>query len=371
MSQRIRYVGLDVCKETIAVAVAEPDGSVVKYGDIANNPGAVRRLMERLSGDAAVRTAYEAGPTGYPLHRQLTALGVENLVVAPSLIPRRPGDRVKTDQRDAIQLARLLRSGDLTPVGVPDEAHEALRDLVRARDDARTDGLRAKHHLSKFLLRQGISAPALVGRAWSAKYHTWLNTVTFRDRAAQITFDDYLACVRAAIERVRRLDAALLECCAATPHVEVLRALQAVRGIGLLTAVTIVAEAGDLRRFRSAAAFMAYVGLVPSEHSSGGSRRRGHITKTGNRLLRHVLGESAHHARLQPAVSEALRQRQHGVSKEVLEISWRCQQRLHHKYRHLGGRIGRQRTISAVARELAGFVWAIGQAVPPVEVAAA
>lgn len=292
-------------------------------------------------------------------------------MVAPTLIPRRPGDRVKTDQRDAVQLARLLRSGDLTPVWVPDEAHEALRDLVRARDDARTDSLRAKHRLGKFLLRQGVTPSARVGRAWSARYQAWLNTVTFQDRAAQVTFDDYLACVRAASERLRRLDAALLECSLASPHIEVLRALQAVRGIGFLTAVTIVAEAGDLRRFRSAAAFMAYVGLVPSEHSSGGSRRRGHLTKTGNRLLRHVLGEAAHHARLQPAISDALRQRQDGVSTQVREISWRCQQRLHHKYRHLGGRIGRQRTLSAVARELAGFVWAIGQAAPPLEALAA
>jgi transposase len=371
MFQPIRYVGLDVSKETIAVAVAEPDGTVVEYGDIPNDPSSVRRLVEKLSRDAQLKTASEAGPTGYPLHRQLTGLGIENKVVAPSLIPRRPGDRVKTDQRDAVQLARLLRSGDLTPVWVPDEAHEALRDLVRARDDARTEGLRTKHHLGKFLLRQGVSAPARVGRAWSARHQAWLNTLTFRDRAAQITFDDYLACVRAATERIRRLDAALLECGATSPHLELLRALQAVRGIGFLTAVTIVAEAGDLHRFRSAPAFMAYVGLVPSEHSSGGSRRRGHITKTGNRLLRHVLGEAAHHARLQPAVSEALRDRQQGVAKEVVEISWRCQQRLHHKYRHLGGRIGRQRAISAVARELAGFVWAIGQAVQSVTVATA
>ena len=371
MSERIRFVGLDVSKQTIAVAIAEADGSVLEYGDVPNTPNAVRRLVERLSRDGIVKTAYEAGPTGYPLHRQLTELGIENLVVAPSLIPRRPGDRVKTDQRDAVQLARLLRSGDLTPVWVPDEAHEALRDLVRARDDARTDCLRAKHHLSKFLLRHGVTPPPSVGRAWSAKYQVWLNTVTLADRAAQLTFDDYLACVRASLERVRRLDAALLDCGTATPHAELLRALQAVRGIGFLTAVTIVAEAGDLQRFHSAAAFMAYVGLVPSEHSSGGSRRRGHITKTGNRLLRHVLGEAAHHARLQPAVGEALRQRQHGVPTEVIQISWRCQQRLHHKYRHLGGRIGRQRTLSAVARELAGFVWAIGQAVPRVEVLAA
>ncbi|MFI5287015.1 MAG: IS110 family transposase [Candidatus Dormibacteria bacterium] len=371
MSERIRFVGLDVSKQPIAVAIAETDGSVLEYGDVPNTPNAVRRLVATLSREAIVRTAYEAGPTGYPLHRQLTALGIENLVVAPSLIPRRPGDRVKTDQRDATQLARLLRSGDLTPVWVPDEAHEALRDLVRARDDARTDCLRAKHHLSKFLLRHGVAPPAPVGRAWSAKYQVWLNTVTLGDRAAQITFDDYLACVRAALERMRRLDAALLDCAPATPHAALLRGLQAVRGIGFLTAVTIVAEAGDLQRFHSAAAFMAYVGLVPSEHSSGGSRRRGHLTKTGNRLLRHVLGEAAHHARLQPAVGEALRQRQHGVPAEVIQISWRCQQRLHHKYRHLGGRIGRQRAISAVARELAGFVWAIGQAVPRAEVRAA
>lgn len=361
MSQRIRYVGLDVSKATIAVAVAEPDGSVVEYGTIANDPGAVRRLVEKLSQDAQVLAAYEAGPTGYPLHRQLVGLSVQSQVVAPSLIPRRPGDRVKTDRRDAIQLARLLRSGDLTPVWVPDQAHEALRDLVRARDDARTDGLRAKHHLSKFLLRQGVTAPTQVGRAWSAKYQAWLNTVTFRDRAAQVTFDDYLVTVRSAIERVRRLESALLDCSADSPHAEVLRALQALRGIGFLTAVTIVAEAGDLRRFHRAAAFMAYVGLVPSEHSSGGSVRRGHLTKTGNRLLRHVLGEAAHHARLQPAIGDGLRRRQQGVPKEVLDISWRCQQRLHHKYRHLGGRIGRNRTLSAVARELAGFIWAIGQ----------
>jgi transposase len=222
-------------------------------------------------------------------------------------------------------------------VWVPDEAHEALRDLVRARDDARTEGLRAKHHLGKFLLRQGVIVPARVGRAWSVRHQAWLSTLTFRDRAAQVTFDDYLACVRAVIERVRRLDTALLECGAASRHVELLRALQAVRGIGFLTAVTIVAEAGDLRRFRSAPAFMAYVGLVPSEHSSGGSRRRGHITKTGNRLLRHVLGEAAHHARLQPALSKELRHRQQRVAPGAVEISWRCQQRLHHKYRRLGG----------------------------------
>jgi len=207
-----------------------------------------------------------------------------------------------------------------------------------------------------------------MGRAWSQRYHGWLNALRFADQPAQLTFDDYLASVRAAGERLRRLDTALATCAADSPHRELLRALQAVRGIGFLSAVTIVAEAGDLRRFDGAARFMAYVGLGPSEHSSGASRRQGHITKAGNHLLRHVLGETAHHARLQPRLSDGLRRRQEGVPDEVIRISWRCQQRLHHKYRHLGGRVGRNRALTAVARELAGFIWAIGQVL---EVAAA
>jgi transposase len=184
MSEPIRYLGLDVSKDSIAVAMAEPDGTVASYGTIANDPGAVRRLVVKLSADAALSAAYEAGPTGYALHRQLVSLGVSSQVVAPTLIPRQPGNRVKTDRRDALQLVRLLRRGDLVPVWVPDQAHEALRDLVRARDDARTDAVRAKHRLGKFLLRRGVGAPARVGRAWSVKYQAWLNTLTFSDRAA-------------------------------------------------------------------------------------------------------------------------------------------------------------------------------------------
>ena len=190
MSEPIRYLGLDVSKDSIAVAVAEPDGSVATYGTIANDPGTVRRLVAKLSGDAALSAAYEAGPTGYALHRQLVSLGVRSQVVAPTLIPRPPGNRVKTDRRDALQLVRLLRRGDLVPVWVPDQAHEALRDLVRARDDARTDALRAKQRLGKFLLHQGIVRQARVGQPWSMKYHAWLNTLAFSDRAAQLTFDD-------------------------------------------------------------------------------------------------------------------------------------------------------------------------------------
>ncbi len=321
----------------------------------------IRKLVTKLTAPGVrLKVAYEAGPTGYVLHRQLSDLGVNSVVVAPSLIPQRSGDRVKTDRRDALKLARLLRSGDLTPVWIPDEAHEALRNLVRSRGDAKADALRARHRLSKFLLRQGQRSPVGV-RPWSARYDTWLNRVTFEHPADQVVFEDYRAVVRAADERVRRLEAALLEHAGASDHVRTIAALQAFRGVGFLTAVTIVAETGDLRRFASARQFMGYVGVVPSEHSSGASRHRGQITKTGNAHLRHVLGEAAHHARYAPAIKGKVKQRQEGVPREIVELSWRAQQRLHLRYRHLSGRIGRPKAITAVARELAGFVWALGQ----------
>lgn len=357
MSERTRFVGLDVHEATVAVAVAEEVGVPESYGEVPNEPTALRKLVGRLGGQGIrLSVAYEAGPTGYALHRQLTGWGVECMVVALSLIPTRPGDRVKTDRRDALKLARLLRSGDLTPVWVPDREHEALRDLVRARADAKADELRAKHRLSKFLLRQGRDAP-VGARAWSVRYQNWLNSLHFEHEADQVVFDDYRAVVRAAGERVRRLEGAL-QASAESPTIA---ALQAFRGVGFLSAATIVAEVGDFRRFATAPQFMAYTGLVPSEASSGPSHRRGRITKTGNSLLRHVLGEAAHHARHAPAVSAGLRQRQTTVPAQVVELSWRAQVRLHQRYRHLSGRIGTQKTIIAVARELAGFVWALGR----------
>jgi transposase len=269
---------------------------------------------------------------------------------------------VKTDRRDALKLARLLRSGDLTPVWVPDDEHEALRDLVRARADAKQDQLRAKHRLSKMLLRRALTPPPGV-RAWGLRYEVWLNTLRFDHQADQVVFDDYRAQVRLAADRVRRLEQSLQEVADGGRNGALLSALQAFRGIGFLTAVTIVAEAGDLRRFASARHFMSFVGLVPSEHSSGSAHRRGHITRTGNSLLRHVLGEAAHHAYHAPNVGAALRQRQQGVPRPIVESSWRAQQRLHRRYRHLTGRIGRPKALTAVARELAGFVWAVGQQV--------
>ena len=359
--RQIRYLGLDVHKATIAVAIADESGAPTSYGSIANEPSAIRTLMTRLGGsDVQLHVAYEAGPTGYALHRQLTTMGIDCIVVAPSLIPKRAGDKVKTDRRDALKLARLLRSGDLTPVWVPDQAHEALRSLVRARADAKADQLRAKHRLSKFLLRQACWPPIGV-RNWSQRYFSWRRQLEFEHLPDRIVFADYLAEVTAAGERIKRLEVALHQCAQTSSQLALIRALQAFRGIGFLSAVTLVAEAGDLRRFRTAPQFMAYVGLVPSESSSGGKQQRGSITKTGNSLLRHVLGEAAHHVRRAPRVSGALKRRQADVSPEMVELAWRAQLRLHARYRHLSLRVGALKALTAVARELAGFIWAAGQ----------
>ena len=368
--RQIRYIGLDVHKATISAAIAEASGPPTSYGRIPNEPAAIRTLMTRLGGpQVELRVAYEAGPTGYALHRQLTKMDIQCIVAAPSLIPKAPGDKVKTDRRDALKLARLLRSGDLTPVWVPDEAHEALRNLVRARADAKADLLRAKHRLSKFLLRQGCWPPIGV-RNWSKRYFTWLHQLEFAHLPDRVVFADYLAEVNAAGERVKRLEVALQQCAQSSRQVTLIRALQAFRGIGFLGAVTLIAEAGDLRRFRTAPQFMAYAGIVPSESSSANKQQRGPITKTGNRLLRHVLGEAAHHARHAPRVTSTVKQRQAAAPPEIVELAWRAQVRLHTRYRYLSGRIGALKALTAIARELAGFIWAAGQVLQAVPAAA-
>ncbi len=362
--RRIRYIGLDVHKASISVGIAEEAGAPTSYGKIANDPSAIRALMTRLGGpDVQLRVAYEAGPTGYGVYRQLTSMGIECMVVAPSLIPKQPGDKIKTDRRDALKLARLQRSGDLTSVWVPDEAHEALRNLVRARADAKADQLRARHRLSKFLLRLGRHTPVGM-KNWSQRHFQWLRQLQFEHVPDQVVFDDYLAVVTAAGERIKRLETALQQCAQSSSQVAVIRALQAFRGVGFLTAVTIVAEAGDLRRFRTAPQLMAYAGLVPSESSSGSKQHRGSITKTGNRLLRHVFGEAAHHARHAPRVAGTLKQRQAELPPAMVDLGWRAQVRLHTRYRHLSTRIGTHKALTAIARELAGFIWAAGQLLP-------
>jgi transposase len=370
MSERTtRYLGLDVSKARIAVAVAEAAGPPELYGQIANDPSAVRKLISRVGGSGVrLVAAYEAGPTGYALHRQLCELGVECQVVAPALIPRRAGDRVKTDSRDALNLARLLRSGDLTPIWVPDEDHEALRDLVRARYDAKDDLRRARHRLAKFLLRQGVNPPVGV-KAFSLRYQTWLNQLCFERAPAQVVFEDYRATERAAADRIRRLEADLRRCAETSAALPTILALQVLRGLAFLSAVTIVAEVGDFRRFADARRFMSFTGLTSSEHSSGVSRRQGGITHAGNRYLRHVLVQAAHNARHVPSLQGALKRRLEGLPPDLVELSLKAQQRLHARYRHLDRRVGRPKAVTAVARELAGFVWHIGRRIEVAEAA--
>lgn len=355
-----RYLGLDVHKATIAVAIAEAVGGPVLYGQIANDPGSVLKLVRKLGEGRRLVAAYEAGPTGYVLHRQLTQLGVETIVAAPSLVPRRSGDRVKTDSRDALALARLLRSGDLTPVWVPDQEHEALRNPVRARYVAKADLLRAQHRVVKLLLREGVQGPPGI-KAWSARWRAWLNQLQLTQPHSQLVLEDYRSEVSRQRERLRHLERELANAAASDRHLHTITALQALRGIGLLTAVTIVAEAGDLRRFANAPALMSFAGLVGSEHSSGGSRRQGGITKTGNAKLRHVLIQAAHNARYTPNSNLQLRRRLAGAPADLVDLSWRAQERLHRRYWHLQRRLGGGKAFTAVARELAGFVWAVGQ----------
>jgi len=361
----VRFIGLDVHAETIAVAVAEPDGEVRSMGVIPNRSDAIRKLVKKLGRAEALRVCYEAGPTGYVLYWELTALGVRCEVVAPTLVPVKAGDRVKTDRRDALKLARSYRAGDLTPVWVPDAAHEALRDLVRAREAAKKDQVRARHRLGKFLLRQG-RRPATKMSAWTQAHLTWIKTVHFAHAAQEATLLDYLHEVEHMVERIDRLERAIDAAVQTAPERTraVIEALQALRGIALVSAVTIVAEVGELSRFANPRQLMGYSGAVASEDSSGARIRRGGITKTGNAHLRRIVIEAAWAYRYRPAVGAALRKRQAAASAEVRAIAWKAQHRLHARYRHLTARGKcKQQTVTAVGRELFGFIWAIGRQV--------
>lgn len=360
--KRIKFVGLDVHAETIAVAVAEQDGEVRPVGMIPNQSESVRKLVKKLGPVEELRFCYEAGPTGYVLYWQLTALGAKCEVIAPTLVPVKAGDRIKTDRRDALKLARNYRAGDLTAVWVPDAAHEALRDLVRAREAAKRDQLRARNRLTKFLLRHGKRPPQGVS-VWTLKYMDWVRKeVHFEQLAQEVTLLDYLHEVEHMAARIERLDRAIEEAVKLAPPQmrEVIEALQALRGIAHVTAVTVVAELGELSRF-GARQLMAYSGIVSREHSSGESTRRGGITKTGNAHLRRVVVEAAWAYRHAPAVTKCLRQRQERVSEEVKEIAWKAQHRLHSRYRKLTAR-GKNsgKVVTAMGRELLGFIWAIG-----------
>jgi transposase len=362
MKNKVRFLGLDVHAETIAVAIAEPDGEVRSLGTIANRAESIRKLVNKLGSFEQLRACYEAGPTGYVLYWQLTQLGVECAVIAPTLVPVKAGDRVKTDRRDAERLARSHRSGDLTAVWVPDEGSEALRDLVRAREAAKADQLRARHRLSKFFLRTG-RRPETKIKLWTGVHMTWVRQLRFEHPAQESTRLDYLHEVEHMAERVLRLEQAITDAIKlATPEMqEVIRGLQALRGIAEISAVTIVSELGTLSRFENARQLMGYSGAVPSENSSGKRVQRGSITKAGNAHLRRIAVEAAWSYRLRPGIGPRLRKRQENVPEEIKEIAWKAQIRLTKRYARLAAAGKDQRKIvTAVGRELLGFIWAIG-----------
>src|SRR3954463_10462704 len=364
MADRISYVGLDVHKESIVVAVASSGlrGEVREYGRIANTTTALDRLLRKFGGDGVtLRFCYEAGPCGYGIQRRLSAQGHECIVVAPSLIPKRAGDRVKTDRRDAASLAKLHRAGELTAVWVPDTAHEAMRDLVRARLDAVHAVRRARQQLSGFLLRQGCH----YGRpAWIKLHRRWLAGLKFAQAVHHLVLEDYIAAVEAAAARRDRLTAQIEAMLPGWALAPVVAALQTMRGMALVNAATLIAELGDLSRFGNPRQLMAYLGLVPSEHSSGASVRRGGITKAGNSAARRLLIEASWSYRFPARLSRELLLRQENQPKTIRDIAWKGQVRLCARYRKLA-RTGKPANVvtSAVARELAGFVWAIARQV--------
>jgi len=360
------FVGLDVHKDSIAVAHAAGGSSAppVFVGAIGSRQADLDQLLRRLQSKAAsLAVAYEAGPSGYGLYRYLTAKGVACQVVAPTLIPRKPGDKVKTDRRDAITLARLLRSGDLTPVYVPSVEDEAIRDLCRARDAARVTMKDAKLRLKALLLRLGLH---YVGRAdWNAAHQRYLAKVVCPTPAQQIVFQESVRAVDEHVARVARLEAELRE---ATPHwrlAPVVEALQALRGVQWLVAITVVAELGDLTRFDNPRQLAAFVGLIPSEYSSGASRRQGGITKAGNGRARRALIEAAWAYRHPAKVSAHIQLRIDRLPKPLQDIGWKAQVRLCKRFRRLTAR-GKHPNVAvtAIARELIAFMWAIAKAVP-------
>jgi transposase len=365
----IHYVGLDVHKETIAVAVCDSEGRATSLGTIPNGPDPVARLMRRLREKATLRVCYEAGACGYVLYRQLLQMGIDCIVVAPSLIPQKAGDRVKTDKKDAMKLARLLRADELTPVYVPDEAHEAMRDLVRLRQEAQADQKRAKNRLGKFLLRHGFYPPPKM-KAWGKPHRQWLDTIYLEQPAGQTVLREHLAELDHQTERVERLEAALLAQLGQlpAPMQKSIAVLKCLHGVAELTAATVVVETGELGRFKKAPQLFSYAGLVPSEHSSGGKKgeRRGGITKTGNAHLRRVLIEAAWHYRHPPrlGVSKKLRARRQGQDPVAVQIAKAAHKRLYQKYWRLV-QAGKPtpRAAVAVARELLGFMWAMQKTV--------
>jgi transposase len=357
------FIGLDVHKDTIAVAIALPGRDEPLYrGEIAHQPKTVKRWLDRLSAEfegLVLLFCYEAGPCGYGLYRQLCEAGHECHVVAPSLIPKKAGERVKTDRRDALKLARLLRSGDLTPVWVPDTDQEAMRDLTRARDDMKSQERKARQQLNAFLLRRGHRWPSRKKR-WTRMHFNWLESIQFEQPWLQIVLQEYIDAVKAATDRVADLTDQLMRALPSWSLAPVVEALVALRGIDKLAATVILAELGDISRFDSPRQLMAYLGLVPSEHSSGGRRHQGAITLTGNGHARRMLVECAWSYRFPARQTMHLKRKAKGAPEAAKAIAWRAQKRLCGRYRQLiqaGKNI--KLVCVAVARELVGFIWDI------------
>ena len=364
MKQSTLFVGLDDSKDTIQVAVAEgvPGGEVRDLGAIPNTPENLAKLVRRLGRPKDLFFVYEAGPCGYGTHRMLLSLGASCMVAAPSKTPRRPGDRIKNDRRDARTLAKLHRAGELTPIWVPDTATEAMRDLTRAREDAKYAQTRARQRLFAFLLRHGRRYP---GRTtWSKPHFHWLRAQSFEHPAQQICMEEYLAAIDETTRRVARLDEQIAELVPAWSMQPVVHALTAHRGVNLLAASTLVAELGDLTRFDRPRTLMAFVGLVPSLTASGLERHTGSITKTGNAHARRCLIESAWAFRHPARRTEHLQRRLEGQPQEVQDLAWKAQVRLCGRYRRLTAR-GKQhnKVICAVARELVAFLWATARTI--------
>ena len=366
MKHSIIFCGLDVHKDSITVALADGgrNGEIRSHGTISGDMASLDKAIRKFRRSGVeLRFVYEAGPCGYEIYRHLTAQGFHCEVIAPSMTPKRSGDRIKTDRRDAITLARLYRAGELTPVYVPREDDEAMRDLVRGRDDAIKATRHARQRLSAFVLRHGFRYSG--GSSWRVAHLRWLADIKMPHPAQQITLQEYIHSVEECTERIDRLTEQILKLLPTWRMAPVVTAFQSLRGVAPIVATVMVVEIGDLRRFENPRQLMAYLGLVPSENSSGQTTKRGGITKTGNGHARRALIEAAQAYSFPARVSRALRKRQEGLSREVKEISWKAQVRLCGRYRKLMARgKNRNRTITAIARELSGFMWAIAKEVP-------
>jgi transposase len=353
----LTYVGLDAHKDSISVALLRPGDSVIEEERIPNTPEEVRRLVRRWGNVAAVRVCYEAGPCGYELQRLLASLGVDCVVIAPALTPRRPGDRIKTDRRDARKLCRLFRAGELTSVRIPEPDEEAVRDLLRLREDLGEDILRARHRLSKFLLRHGRT---FEGKSWTKAHLRWVREQQFALPLLERLRDEHLAAIEMRLVQRDHIERDLVAIATAPPYAAAVQRLSALRGIKELTALTLLAEVGDFRRFGSAREFMGFTGLVPSEDSSGTRRRLGAITKTGNAHLRRVLVEAAWQYQRKPVRNARHRPRLQDQPAPVLAFALAVEQRLHQRYWRMVNRHKLSTvTVVAIARELAGAVWAL------------